>query len=189
MIKSFLKSAPKGAEGFTLIELLVAIAIMGILSSMGFAGLQGAIENNRVKDAALNTTAFLERVANDANRRSESLCLKKVSDQKIEVHLVVSGNCTGAKVDEFSIDSPLKFVSNGCNIANQFDDDDGGADNWLGSSSPGIFKPKLGLSAAPSSGYVSVQYGGETHCAAAFKSKMKNSITAMIGDNEGWDEL
>jgi len=189
-IKSYIVGMRTAKKGFTLVELLVVIAIMGILSSMGFVGLQGAIENTKVKDAALNTSAFLERVANDANRRSESLCIQKSGDQKIEVRLFVDGKCSDSKVDEFSIESPLKFVSNGCNIGNQFDvKDDGAADDWLNSSTLTVFKPKLGLSAAPSSGYVTVQYGGETHCAAAFKSKTKNSIIPMVGDNEGWDEL
>lgn len=192
MKKTFVNKAHCGAEGFTLIELLVVVAIIGILSSMGVVGLQGAIENNRVKDAALNTAAFLERVANDANRRSATLCLKKAGSQKIEVYL--GDDCTnpeGDPVDEFSLEGPLTFVSDGCDIENEFDGTvDGTGSNWLSAAgNVGVFKPKLGLSAAPASGYISVQYGNEAHCAAAFKSKSKNSIIPMVGDDEGWDEL
>lgn len=160
---------------------------MGILSAMGVAGLQGAVENNRVKDAALNTTAFLERVAVAANKRSETLCLKKASDQKIEVYVGSDCKKASVKVDEFTIESPLKFVdqcpSFGC------DGDEGCSSNWLASSgSVGVFEPKLGLSAAPVGGFVCAQYGSESHYAAALKSKNKNTITAMICD-DGCDEL
>ena len=62
--------------GYTLVEVLVVVSIMGILSAMGVAGLQRAVANARIKDAAVNTAAFVERVANLANQRNEVLCLR-----------------------------------------------------------------------------------------------------------------
>ena len=41
--------------GYTLVEVLVVVSILGILSAMGVAGLQQAVANARVKDAAVNT--------------------------------------------------------------------------------------------------------------------------------------
>lgn len=181
------------AKGFTLIELMVVIAIMGIFSVMGFAGLQGAIENNRVNDAALNVTAFLERVANEASRRSEPLCLAKNGDRRIDVHL--KSDCTGDVVDHFEVDSPLKFVSSSKCSASNFGcgSDDGCGNDWLAATHgtgglSGVFKPRLGLSAAPASGSVCVQYGDASHYAAAVKSKKKNSITALVCDEARCEE-
>lgn len=188
MMTSNLNKAPRGADGFTLVELLVVIAIMGILSAMGFVGLQDAIENNKVKDASLNVTAFLERVANDANRRSEALCLKQNGNQKIEVYLGSTCTSPGDKVDEFVVESPMKFVSTCPDF--ECDSDEGCDNDWLSSSGTvGVFKPKLGLSAAPTSGYVCIQYGDKDHYAAAVKPKSKNSISATVCDEEGCEEL
>ena len=47
-------------KGFTLVEVLTVVIIIGILSAAGYAGLQRAIANSRIKDAAFNMAAFME---------------------------------------------------------------------------------------------------------------------------------
>lgn len=173
-------------NGFTLVELLVVIAIIGILSTMGYAGLQGAVENNRVKDAALNITAFLERVSNEANRMSKTLCLKKESDTRLGIY---EGNCSAlggssSPLFDFNLEPPMKFVAECPSF--ECDEDDGACNgaNWIGSAGAD-FKPKFGLSAAPSSGYVCAQYGSTSHFAAALKRKSENTIHATMGYGTG----
>ena len=51
-------------SGFTLVEVMAVVAIIGILSAAGFASLQNAVANNRIKDAAINISAYMERAAN-----------------------------------------------------------------------------------------------------------------------------
>ena len=75
MVKAWLLARGKKA-GYTLVEVLVVVSIMGVLSAMGVAGLQRAVANARIKDAAVNTAAFVERVANESKRLSTVLCLK-----------------------------------------------------------------------------------------------------------------
>jgi len=174
--------------GFTLVELMVVVAIMGILSAVGVASLRQAVMNNRTKDAALNTTAFLERVATDANKRSETLCLKKVSDREIKVYQGTDCSKTIAdslRVDSFKIDAPMKFVSGtDCSLV---------GDNWLDDSNAAnaLFKPKFGLSAAPSEGYVCVKYGGEDLWGAAQKLRSLNTVKPQLklGLGGSWTDL
>ena len=116
-------------NGFTLVEVLVVIIIMGVLSSMGVISMRNAVVNNRVRDYALNTAAFLERIANDASRMSKTLCVR-VMPKMINVY---ESNCadvsnTTPVFDQFpldpNLDSPAHF---GCNI----DDDIDESQNWV----------------------------------------------------------
>lgn len=73
-------------EGYTLVEVMTVVVAIGILSAMGVSSLQQAAMNARVKDAALNTTAFLERTANEANRLSAApreghICVQYASEE------------------------------------------------------------------------------------------------------------
>jgi len=182
----------KNKSGVTLVELLVVIAIMGILSAMGYAGLQGAVENNRVKDASLNITAFLNRVAVKSTQMSDTLCLRLSGSRRIEVvhSSCAKMNANKPAIDYFELDSPMEFVAScssfGC------DDDDGCGVNWLDGTN-GQFIPKFGLSAAPVSGYVCARYGAaktsvnDNHYAAALKIKSENTIRAKTAYGSDWD--
>lgn len=166
-------------EGYTLVEVMTVVVAIGILSAMGVAGLQQAIMNTRVKDAARNTAAFLERMANEANRLSATLCLKKVSDQRLEVYK--SEDCSGSAEFHFEIDPPNKFLSSNC-------PGNPPGDSWTEESK---FTPRLGLSAAPSEGHICVQYGSNENYGAAFKTKNVNTIQAMwrLGADGTWGAL
>lgn len=187
------KQARKG--GFTLIELLVVIAIMGILSSMGVVGLQGAVQNNRIKSAALEVSAYMERAASEANRLNESVCMALgVVGTDVRTLRLYKGACDNTKtlnftsndgvLDVLTLDSPVNFVAgptpDSCTILEA-----------TGSSTLGVnFTPKLGLSAVPT-GCLVMQYGSTQKLAAAVKYSNKNKVVAKISYDNGnsWSDL
>ena len=194
----FAKLLSRGAKsGYTLVEVLVVVIIMGVLSTMGVAGLQRAIANARIKDAAVNTAAFIERVANESSRLSAVLCLKIDPGNPqtiIVVKDVTTKNCAapnGGVIDEFSIEAPAKYVSKttqGCPTSMV---------DWFGGNNH-VFKPRIGLSAAPPEGGVCIQYGSQDIYGAVRKDKKVNRVIPMWkvgsdftqnGNWSNWTEL
>lgn len=182
--------------GYSLVEVLVVVTIMGILSSMGVAGLQSAIANARVKDAAVNTAAFLERVANESRQFSSPICLAIKGDSVTLLAIRTDAldcspkNKRGAVVDSLIIESPLKFRKNSgtsCNAGTNGTID-------LTSSANAVFKPRLGMTAVPPEGVVCIQYGNDQLYGLVRKTKTSNSVKAYwragssAGD-VGWLEL
>ena len=162
-------------KGFTMIELLVVVSIMGILSAMGVASLHGAVVNNRVKDAAINVTAYLERVANETNRLSEKVCVK-ASGKRIQATKGACGSTTGALVSKYEFEGNENL---------SFDNSNGGGDcskSWVNGAT---FEPKFGLSAAPVEGCIVVKYGSGEKRARALKKKNKNNIIPQISYDSG----
>ncbi len=164
-------------SGYTLIEVLVVVSIMGVLSTMGVVSLRGAVINTRMKDSALNVTAFLERIANEANRLSKKICVVKDNDQRLSAY--VADKCSdlsGADiVDSYLLDAPAKFGGCGGKI------DDFGGSEWANGA---LFEPRIGLSAAPSEGFVCMRYGNSDTYGMAVKEKDKNKIYPMLGYEE-----
>lgn len=170
-----MQSAKRDVFGYTLVEVLVVVSIIGILSSMGVVGLQRAVANARIKDAAINTAAFVERVANEANRRSAILCLKVDPTNHHRVLAVLDNttkdcsNPTGGSIDELTIDSPSEFKAmSACGPVTT---------DWF--SAYGVFKSKTGLSAMPTEGGVCIQYGSKDIYGAVRKESSKNWATPM----------
>ena len=152
-------------KGFTMVELLVVVSIMGILSTMGIVSLHGAVVNNRVKDAAINVSAYLERVASETNRLSRAL------DRVVALHALEQ--------------SELKFdIGSSCSGEH--------GSNW--GKKGVVFEPKFGLSAAPAEGCIIIKYGtkGEKQ-ARALKRKSKNNIIPQMsfesGKSNSWIDL
>lgn len=166
-------------RGVTLVELLVVIAIMGVLAGLGYPSLRQAVMNSRTKDAAINTAAFLERVASEANRLSSPVCLKMSTQQKIKAYK--GTDCTKAAdgdfVAEFSIEAPAKFVTGSCGGHQE-------SGNWIdasnGNTEKSVFYPRLGLSSAPPSGFVCIQYASSNMYGAAVKETGVNAIKPQI---------
>ncbi|MBO7413323.1 MAG: type II secretion system protein [Fibrobacter sp.] len=165
-------------KGFTIVELLVVVTIMGILSTIGVAGLRGAVQNNRIKDAAINVTAYLERVANETNRISDKVCVK-VKGPRI---YAVKGDCNHATTKELSsytLEAPLEFEGSALGECKK---------NWFAGDNKGAdFEPKFGLSAAPVQGCAVIKYGASNKKAMALKIKEKNNIIPQISyDGTNW---
>ena len=171
-------------------ELMAVVAIMGILSGIGVAGLRSAVANARIKDAAYNVTAFLERTANEARRLNTTLCVVREDAQKLATYKGVckdaigSGKSTLTKVDELVLESPNRILQ-----ANEVT-----ATSKIGDVNlvtlGAEFTPKPGLSAAPPKGFIAVQYGGDGRFGAAAKIKTKNSFVPLMKFEDGtWSEL
>lgn len=169
------RTACYAKAGYTLVEVLVVVSIMGILSAMGVAGLQGAIANARIKDAAVNTAAFVERVANESNKLSAVLCMKVPDGNHQKIYVVRDNqkkDCTTPSdgiIDSLVLDAPNQFVSMAvCGPVTQ---------NWF--TSYGVFKPRLGIAATPPEGGVCIRYGTKNVFGAVRKDSKKNWVIPM----------
>jgi prepilin-type N-terminal cleavage/methylation domain-containing protein len=171
-----MKGIRQNRAGYTLIEVLIVVAIIGVLSSMGVVSLQGAVANARIKEAAFNVSAFMERTANESRRLNTTLCVKKVDDQKLVAYNKACGSDpAGDHIDSLILDSPVKLIV----------DDITGADfqdksNWSKATVGAEFKPRPGLSAAPAAGYIAVQYGGQSLWGMAYKDSTKNFFVPRV---------
>jgi prepilin-type N-terminal cleavage/methylation domain len=172
-------------KGFTMVELLVVVSIMGILSTMGVASLHAAVVNNRVRDAAVNVTAYLERVASEANRFSDKVCVKIGNNGK--TIYAVKGACPNSAginkaISQLTLENALTFEN-----ATHKDC----TNSWYNSDVTDTFEPKFGLSAAPVQGCIVVKYSGGEKKARALKKKEKNNIIPQVSYDRGnsWTDL
>jgi len=177
-------------SGYTLVEVLVVVSIMGVLSSLGVAGLRGAVINSRMKDCALNTSAFLERMANESNRISKRLCIKMANDTEQELQAFIADDCSnleGAELFEtFSIESPARFSCDK-SLLDLSLFGDGTEKDWAQDGAQ--FIPRIGLSAAPASGYVCMQYGNSAVFGLVEKTKDNNMLVPWWRTGDSWNKL
>ena len=174
-------------SGFTLVEVVIVVAIMGVLATMGVAGLRGAVANSRMKDCAINTAAFLERIANDANRMSKRLCVKmsNSNEQELQVFEPVEGSCEvdnpDVLYDVFNVEYPARFSCDDVDL------DIFSGKDWAQNGA--MFVPRIGLSATPSEGYICMQYGSQYVYGLIEKTKNNNMIVPMWRAGDFWSKL
>jgi prepilin-type N-terminal cleavage/methylation domain-containing protein len=173
-------------NGYTLVELLTVIAIMGILSSLGYSNFHQAVANHRTRSAALNIAAFMERVSNDTRRVNTDLCVKRDGNYKLIVYksLCEDVDENADRFDSLLIEPPVKIVlTKGNNGLEGL--------NFGISDAQFVPRPGVGLSCSPFEGYVEVQYGGMDLYGAAAKTKRKNSYTPKIkySGSASWSDL
>lgn len=177
-------------NGYTLVEVLVVVTIMGVLSSMGVAGLRGAVINARIKDCAQNTAAFLERVANDANRLSKRICVKMAGDNEQTLYAYMVNDCGAGSIenvepiDSLTIEAPARFS---CDDQVQLDEFSTADKDWA--SEGALFIPRIGLSAAPSEGYVCMQYGTSYAYGLVEKNRNNNMLIPQWRTGSLWNKL
>lgn len=164
-------------KGFTLVEVLTVVIIIGILSAAGYAGLQRAIANSRIKDAAFNMAAFMETASNKARQLNDTVCVKKISDKLLGMYKGTCENPTD-EIDRLEMVVGVKIVgesTEGYDVSNLSD----GAD----------FVHRFGLSAAPA-GYFLARYGSESLYGIAVKYKNKNNVVPRVSyDGSSWSDL
>lgn len=164
------QSAP-AKFGYTLIEVLTVVAMIGILSAVGYGGLQGAIANSRAKDSAFNLAAYAESTANKARQLNDTLCVKRKSAK-----LLVTYKSSCASVESASAIDSLEMVTGVSIVSGDVEGLSGG--NWADGAD---FVPRLGLSAMPFEGYLAAKYGNEDLYGVAVKEKTKNSTVPKMG--------
>ena len=175
----------RSCSGMTLLEAAMVIAIMGILAGLGVSKLDGAIANARIKDAANNISAYMERTANESRRLSATLCVKRDDAQKLVTYLSNCANTANAsRIDSVIVESPNRILNdNEVSSAESI-----GSVNF--STSGAEFTPKQGLSAAPSQGFFAVQYGGKGVFGVSAKLKGNNTFVSMMKfEDSSWSGI
>ena len=93
-------------QGFTLIELLIALAVIGILATLGFSSLINAQRNAQLNEATAQFATDLQRARSEAQRYNRNASLTLSGDSSYI--LTLNGNATtrtlphGAQVEVVS---------------------------------------------------------------------------------------
>lgn len=188
-------------KGFTLIELMVVIAIMGILSAMGFSGLQQAMVNARIKDAGINVAAFIDNMGSLATRQDKTICLKVTNNNTLSAFEADKAG-TGCdihqgEIDKITLEFSLRFVSQGTSP------DPKASTIFSSPSNQAILKHQIGYSpfrgkctstlTCSGEGVFLIQYGTTDSYAAVVKSPTERGLRSYEGFSDNgsidWSEL
>lgn len=188
-------------KGYTLIEVLVVVIIIGVLSSMGYAGLNQAVINARTKDAARNVAAFINSIGALSTQQNKAMCLKIVDGKTLAAYKADDAgtgcDVQGGVIDKITLEAALKFVSSGKSPNN--------AVTVLSSNSAeAIVKHRIGYSPfrgvcsssteCSGEGFYLIQYGSTDLYAAVAKSPSERAVVSFWGfgadeSSIGWSEL
>lgn len=160
-------------SGFTMLELMVVIIIIGILSSLAYAGMNALIQTNRAKEVAREITSFVERAIAEGKMR-----------QKPVIISLTNGNELKAVTDE---NPPATIITK--TLANGFSANSNFPDNCE-SNTPNSVKSenKIGISGVSGWGCFAACFSG--YCGSAIKSPDKNKFVAKVKrPSTGWEAL
>ncbi|MDR1813003.1 MAG: type II secretion system GspH family protein [Candidatus Fibromonas sp.] len=148
-----------------MLELMAVIVIIGILSSLAYAGLMEMIFTNRAKETAQTMRTFAERALADGKRQGKDVIIALDKDA-ITYSIKDKENST--------VSQPL---SNGFSSSNSAAPDCEEITPEFQNEAVSQFK--IGISGIDQEGYFAA-CGAKGYCAAAVKSKSKNSFIACI---------
>lgn len=160
--------------GFTLIEVLVVVAIIGILSAAGYSSLNSAIANNRLKDAIVNTRAFVEMMSSESKRLNDSLCIK-FKTKTITAYKYSGSNCKGDALDSRNLDGAITFYADvSTSSVSSVESFIGTPSVWSKTDEFFILSPEQGLNNVNGEGIIALRYGSSDRMGAVVKTGKKN---------------
>ncbi|MDR1811362.1 MAG: prepilin-type N-terminal cleavage/methylation domain-containing protein [Candidatus Fibromonas sp.] len=152
-------------SGFTMIELMVVIIIIGILSSLAYAGMNALIQTNKAKEVAREITSFVERAIAEGKMRQQTV--------------TISLNGSTLQAGETTKTLASGFSANTSNLP------DGCVTNF---NSGVTSENKIGISGVSGSGCFVACFGN--YCGSAVKSPEKNKFVAKVKrPSTGWEDL
>lgn len=186
-------------KGFTLVELMAVVVIIGILSSLGVASLQQTAQNTRIRDAAVNVAAFMERVAMQSKQINSSVCVRVRGSMMIAYQAnapltMESTSCEGRAIDSMRVDldAPVVFIAESTPSMPI----EGVICNLHGKTS--LFIPRIGLgnfrgaadNGCAEQGFYKLCYGDKT-CAAIVKTPSENRFGSYLSHDGGttWSKI
>ena len=170
-------------SGFTLIEVLVVVAIIGILSGAGVSSLNSAIANNRLKDAIVNTRAFVEVMSEESKRLNDSLCIQ--FEQRNDRIPFANTVCGGTVVDSKSVDDPVSFFGSSIGSVVTAETFLATPAIWSSTGTYFILSPEQGLNSVSGEGIIVLRYGSSDRYGAVIKTGKKNRWQSFFSVDGG----
>jgi len=162
-------------NGFTMLELMLVIVIIGILSSLAYAGMSALIQTNKAKEVAREMTSFVERAIAEGKVRQK------------DVTISINNNTLQAQIDGETI-SITQTLASGFSASSAATPGDCGS-NLLNENGI-VSQYKIGISGVSGSGCFVVCNSGGRYCGGTVKSLGKNKFAAQVKKpSSGWEVL
>ncbi len=134
--------------------------------------LNSAIANNRLKDAIVNTRAFVEVMSEESKRLNDSLCIQ-FEPKKMIAYRFANTACGGTVVDSKSVDNPALlfwFINRERDYDRNFL---GTPAIWSSTGTYFILSPEQGLNSVSGEGIIVLRYGSSIVMARLLKQVIK----------------